>query len=69
MIALHIQVLFALNCAYGGAEHVCAVDISEEAVGFAKRNAELNGLEDKMSFKAVNVFDLLPNLPTADEKI
>ncbi len=51
-----------------GAEHVCAVDISEEAVGFAKRNAELNGLEDKMSFKAVNVFDLLPNLPTADEK-
>ena len=59
---------FALNCAYGGAEHVCAVDISEEAVGFAKRNAELNGLEDKMSFKAVNVFDLLPNLPTADEK-
>lgn len=46
---------FALNCAYGGAEHVCAVDISEEAVGFAKRNAELNGLEDKMSFKAVNV--------------
>ena len=59
---------FALNCAYGGAEHVCAVDISEEAVDFAKRNAELNGLEDKMSFKAVNVFDLLPNLPTADEK-
>ena len=59
---------FALNCAYGGAEHVCAVDISEDAVGFAKRNAELNGLEDKMSFKAVNVFDLLPNLPTADEK-
>ena len=59
---------FALNCAYGGAEHVCAVDISEEAVGFAKRNSELNGLEDKMSFKAVNVFDLLPNLPTADEK-
>lgn len=59
---------FALNCAYGGAEHVCVVDISEEAVGFAKRNAELNGLEDKMSFKAVNVFDLLPNLPTADEK-
>lgn len=59
---------FALNCAYGGAEHVCAVDISEDAVSFAKRNAELNGLEDKMSFKAVNVFDLLPNLPTADEK-
>lgn len=59
---------FALNCAYAGAEHVCAVDISEDAVSFAKRNAELNNLDGKMNFKAVNVFDLLPNLPTADEK-
>lgn len=59
---------FALNCAYAEAEHVCAVDISEDAVSFAKRNAELNGLDGKMSFKAVNVFDLLPNLPTAEEK-
>lgn len=59
---------FALNCAYAGAEHVCAVDISEDAVSFARRNAELNNLDGKMSFKAVNVFDLLPNLPTADEK-
>lgn len=59
---------FALNCAAGGAEHVCAVDISEEAVSFAQKNAELNSLSDRISFKAVNVFDLLPNLPTADEK-
>lgn len=59
---------FALNCAYAGAEHVCAVDVSEDAVAFARRNAKLNNLDEKMSFKAVNVFDLLPNLPTADEK-
>ncbi len=53
---------FALNAALGGAEHVCAVDISEEAVSMAKRNAELNGLADKMSFVCENVFDLLTNM-------
>lgn len=59
---------FALNAAYGGAEHVCAVDISEDAVQMAKRNAELNGLDAKMSFKTANVFDLLPTLPNGEEK-
>ncbi len=59
---------FALNCAAGGAEHVCAVDISEEAVSFARKNAGLNSLNDRMSFKTANVFDLLPNLISSDEK-
>ncbi len=58
---------FAFNAVMGGAEHVCAVDISEDAIEMTKRNAELNGFTDKMSFKAVNVFDLLPNMPK-DEK-
>ncbi|MBQ3928497.1 MAG: class I SAM-dependent rRNA methyltransferase [Clostridia bacterium] len=58
---------FALNAAKGGAEHVCAVDISEDAVTMAKRNARMNGLDGKMSFKAANVFDLLPAMPK-DEK-
>ena len=53
---------FALNAALGGAEHVHAVDISELAVDMARENAELNGLTDRMSFEAVNVFDLLPEL-------
>ena len=53
---------FALNAALGGAEHVHAVDISELAVDMARENAELNGLTDHMSFEAVNVFDLLPEL-------
>ena len=53
---------FALNAALGGAEHVHAVDISELAVDMARGNAELNGLSDRMSFEAVNVFDLLPVL-------
>ena len=43
---------FALNAAKGGAEHVCAVDISESAIEMAKRNAQANGL-DKFLVAAV----------------
>ncbi len=57
---------FALNAAKGGAEHVCAVDISEDAVEMARSNAALNGLEGKMSFKAANVFDLLPEISKSE---
>jgi len=57
---------FALNAAAGGAEHVCAVDISEDAVNMAKSNAQLNGLEDKMSFRCADVFDLLPQLSKSE---
>ncbi len=57
---------FALNAARGGADHVCAVDISEDAVEMAKSNAALNGLEDRMSFRAANVFDLLPEISKSE---
>ena len=53
---------FALNAAAGGAEHVHAVDISQLAVDMAESNARLNGFEDRMSFQATNVFDLLPEI-------
>ena len=56
---------FALNAARGGAQHVCAVDISEQAVELARQNARLNGLEGQMEFRAANVFDLLPQLEQA----
>lgn len=59
---------FALNAAKGGAEHVCAVDISESAVEMARRNAEMNGLAEKMSFVAEDVFELLPRLESSAEK-
>lgn len=58
---------FALNAAKAGADHVCAVDISEDAINMAKRNAQLNGLESNMSFMAANVFDLLPEMPPTDK--
>lgn len=53
---------FALNAAYGGAEHVTAVDISAAAVEMARHNASLNGLDERMDFLQADVFDLLPRL-------
>lgn len=53
---------FALNCAANGALSVVAADISPEAIDTAKKNAELNGLEEKIEFRCVNVFDMLPQI-------
>lgn len=59
---------FALNAALGGADHVCAVDISESAIEMAQKNAVRNGLDSKTEFKVANVFDLLPELEKSGEK-
>lgn len=59
---------FALNAAKGGAAFVRAVDISEAAVELARENAVRNGLQDRMTFTAANVFDLLPALQDSGEK-
>lgn len=53
---------FALNAAKGGAAHVLAVDISEDAVKMAEANTKRNGLDGVVECKAANVFDLLPQL-------
>lgn len=52
---------FALNAAAAGAEHVCAVDVSQDAIDMAARNAERNGLTN-MSFQKANVFELLTEM-------
>ena len=59
---------FALNAAMGGAEHVTAVDVSESAIEMARKNAERNGLAERMDFIAVDVFDLLPELEAKGRK-
>jgi len=51
---------FALNAAVGGAGSVEAVDVSELAIDEAKKNAELNGVTDRMIFTVADVLDLLP---------
>ena len=53
---------FALHCAAAGAESVTAVDVSAEALAQAKRNAEKNGLLDRVGFIQADVFDLLTEM-------
>ena len=55
---------FAFNAIMGGAKQVTAVDISEEALSTARKNAALNDFSGKgeLSFLCADVFDLLPAL-------
>ena len=48
---------FGLHAARAGAAHVHFLDQSAEAIEASKRNAVTNGLAEKCSFEAVNVFD------------
>lgn len=59
---------FALNAGIAGAESVLGVDASELGVKQAGKNAELNGLEDRVQFLCADVFDLLPELEKKGEK-
>ena len=53
---------FALNCAYGGASFVTAVDLSKIALSQAKRNAVLNGLDAKIEFVQADVPEYLDHV-------
>lgn len=59
---------FGLNAAAGGADHVTSVDISADALKTAKRNAALNGLEDKITYLESDVFELLDNMLAENRK-
>lgn len=50
---------FALHAGKYGAREVVGLDISEEAIVSAKKNAKLNNLETVCDFKPANVFDYL----------
>lgn len=50
---------FEIHAAYYGAKSVLGLDISENAVAQANRNAALNGLEHIVKFEAMNAFDVL----------
>ncbi|MBN8836072.1 MAG: class I SAM-dependent rRNA methyltransferase [Sphingobacteriia bacterium] len=50
---------FEIHAAHYGAKSVLGLDISENAVAQANRNAVLNGLENIVHFEAMNAFDVL----------
>ena len=50
---------FGLHAARAGSAHVHLLDQSADAIAAATRNAAANGLAEKCSFEAVNVFDWL----------
>jgi 23S rRNA (cytosine1962-C5)-methyltransferase len=58
---------FEIHAAHYGAKSVLGLDISENAVQQANRNAELNGLEKIVRFETANAFDVLKQW-TKEEK-
>ena len=50
------------------AKEVIGVEIVEDAVAAARENAKLNGLENTVSFRCADVFELLPELEAQGEK-
>lgn len=59
---------FALNAAQAGAASVLALDASEGGIVQARKNAEINGLSDIVSFECADVFEKLPELEKSGEK-
>lgn len=59
---------FALNAGMAGAESVLGVDASATGIKQAEENARLNHLEDIVSFRCADVFELLPELEREGER-
>lgn len=53
---------WGVHAAAYGAQDVLCLDISERALSHAARNAVLNGVRERMSFEAVDVFERLRSL-------
>ena len=59
---------FEIHAAHYGAKSVLGIDISENAVEQANRNAQLNGLENIVRFETANAFDVLKQWSKEDKK-
>ena len=59
---------FALNAGIAGAKEVLGLDASELAIEQARKNAELNGLSNTVSFEVDDVLERLPKMVEAGEK-
>ncbi len=60
---------FALNAAKGGAASVTAVDLDEDAVAQARRNAARNGLAEKVRLVHADAFAFLRGLPGGEHDL
>jgi 23S rRNA (cytosine1962-C5)-methyltransferase len=59
---------FEIHAAHYGAKSVLGLDISENAVQQANRNAKLNGLDNIVRFQTANAFDVLKQWTKEDKK-
>ncbi len=59
---------FELHAGHYGAKSVLGLDISENAIAAARKNAHLNGLENRVRFEAVNAFDVLKKWAKENKK-
>jgi 23S rRNA (cytosine1962-C5)-methyltransferase len=59
---------FEIHAGHYGAKSVLGLDISENAVAQANRNANLNGLDGIVRFEALNAFDVLKKWSREDKK-
>ena len=59
---------FGLNAALAGATHVTSVDISADALAMAAKNADANGLSDRIEYVRADVFDYLAALSEKGRK-
>ena len=53
---------FAVHAALYGAKSITSIDISEDAIALARRNAERNGVSDRCNFIVANAFDSLRSM-------
>ncbi len=59
---------WGVQAALGGASAVCCVDSSQPALDLAARNAQLNGVADRLTLRCGNAFDELQALSAAGER-
>ena len=57
---------FSMNMGMGGATHVTAVDSSDAVLDMLRRNAELNGLQDKIETMKGDAQEVMESLPKKD---
>jgi 23S rRNA (cytosine1962-C5)-methyltransferase len=59
---------FEIHAAHYGAKSVLGLDVSETAITNARKNADLNALQNICRFEVVNAFDVLKQLSKEEKK-